>query len=154
MKVDGAASGQGVEPSWSNPHELECPSAMNADQLSWLPVPADGSTADHMQDAQHPDSQAPALSSDEGPAAALEPQRELSPVEHFAQVVRSRAKWGPAVDVNVRGLMASAVLTGQPVHIQLRNKQPVYLQGQPQWTHHKLAFKKVHLPICGMLDCQ
>ena len=106
-------------------------------------MPADGGAAEPMEDSQHPDSQGPALSSDEGPAAAApEPQKELSPVEHFAQVVRSRAKWGPAVDVNVRGLMASAVLTGQPVHIQLRNKQPVYLQGQPQWLHDHPAFPK------------
>jgi len=51
-------------------------------------------------------------------------------VEQFAQEVRRKAKWGPAVDVNVRGLMASAALAGQPVHIQLKNKEPVYLQGQ------------------------
>lgn len=60
------------------------------------------------------------------PAAA--PQH-LSPVELFAQEVRSKAKWGPAVDVNVRGLMASGALAGQPVHIQLKHKDPVYLQG-------------------------
>ena len=51
-------------------------------------------------------------------------------MEQFAQEVRQKAKWGPAVDVNVRGLMASAALAGQPVHIQLKNKEPVYLQGQ------------------------
>jgi len=60
----------------------------------------------------------------------LQSPKELSPVEHFAQEVRRKAKWGPAVDVNVRGLMASAALAGQPVHIQLKNKEPVYLQGQ------------------------
>lgn len=58
------------------------------------------------------------------------PAPELSPVEQFAQEVRSKAKWGPAVDVNVRGLMASGVMAGQPVHIQLKHKDPVYLQGE------------------------
>lgn len=57
------------------------------------------------------------------------PPRELSPVKQFAQEVRSKAKWGPAVDVNVRGLMASGAMAGQPVHIQLKHKDPVYLQG-------------------------
>lgn len=50
-------------------------------------------------------------------------------MEQFAQEVRSKAKWGPAVDVNVRGLMASGAMAGQPVHIQLKHKDPVYLQG-------------------------
>lgn len=58
------------------------------------------------------------------------PAPDLSPVEQFAQEVRSKAKWGPAVDVNVRGLMASGVMAGQPVHIQLKHKDPVYLQGE------------------------
>ena len=62
------------------------------------------------------------------PPAAPAPQ--LSPVEQFAQEVRSKAKWGPAVDVNVRGLMASGIMAGQPVHIQLKHKDPVYLQGE------------------------
>ena len=52
-------------------------------------------------------------------------------MEQFAEEVRTKAKWGPAVDVNVRGLMASGALAGQPVHIQLKNKEPVYLQGWP-----------------------
>ena len=56
-------------------------------------------------------------------------QQELSPAEQFAQQVRSKAGWGPAVDVNVRGLMASTTLAGQPVHIQLKHREPVYLQG-------------------------
>lgn len=56
-------------------------------------------------------------------------QQELSPAEQFAQQVRSKAGWGPAVDVNVRGLMASSTLAGQPVHIQLKHREPVYLQG-------------------------
>lgn len=50
-------------------------------------------------------------------------------MEQFAQEVRSKAEWGPAVDVNVRGLMASGAMAGQPVHIQLKHKDPVYLQG-------------------------
>lgn len=58
------------------------------------------------------------------------PAPKLSPVEQFAQEVRSKAKWGPAVDVNVRGLMASGVMAGQPVHIQLKHKDPVYLHGE------------------------
>lgn len=58
------------------------------------------------------------------------PPQDLSPVEQFAQEVRTKAKWGPAVDVNVRGLMASGIMAGQPVHIQLKHKDPVYLQGE------------------------
>ena len=56
-------------------------------------------------------------------------QQELSPAEQFAQQVRSKAGWGPAVDVNVRSLMASTTLAGQPVHIQLKHREPVFLQG-------------------------
>lgn len=56
-------------------------------------------------------------------------QQEPSAAEQFAQQVRSKAGWGPAVDVNVRSLMASATMAGQPVHIQLKNREPVYLQG-------------------------
>ncbi|KAL3153902.1 hypothetical protein ABBQ32_013467 [Trebouxia sp. C0010 RCD-2024] len=67
------------------------------------------------------------------PPPALLPQ-DLSPVEQFAQEVRTKAKWGPAVDVNVRGLMASGIMAGQPVHIQLKHKDPVYLQGVIQPT--------------------
>ena len=59
-------------------------------------------------------------------------QPELSPAEQFAQDIRSKAGWGPAVDVNVRSLMASGTLAGQPVHIQLKNREPVYLQGKLQ----------------------
>ena len=72
------------------------------------------------------------------------PPTQLSAVEQFAHEVRKKAKWGPAVDVNVRGLMASTALAGQPVHIQLKNKDPVYLQGQ--WTHSK--------GLCDMLILQ
>lgn len=64
------------------------------------------------------------------PPPPAAPAPDLSPVEQFAQEVRSKAKWGPAVDVNVRGLMASGVMAGQPVHIQLKHKDPVYLQGE------------------------
>lgn len=59
-------------------------------------------------------------------------QPELSPAEQFAQEIRSKAGWGPAIDVNVRSLMASGTLAGQPVHIQLKNREPVYLQGKLQ----------------------
>ena len=80
-------------------------------------VHAEDSTAEPMEGLQHQGLEAPALPSDKSlPPHESEAQREL--------------KWGPAVDVNVRGLMASAVLAGQPVHIQLKNKQPVYLQGE------------------------
>lgn len=72
----------------------------------------------------------PSASTPHSQLLLLQPPKELSPVEQFAQEVRRKAKWGPAVDVNVRGLMASAALAGQPVHIQLKNKEPVYLQGQ------------------------
>ena len=69
------------------------------------------------------------------PPHSPQPPKTQSPVEQFAQEVRKKAKWGPAVDVNVRGLMASAALAGQPVHIQLKNKEPVYLQGQLLHCH-------------------
>lgn len=71
------------------------------------------------------------------PPPALLPQ-DLSPVEQFAQEVRTKAKWGPAVDVNVRGLMASGIMAGQPVHIQLKHKDPVYLQGEQCFSNSSM----------------
>lgn len=59
-------------------------------------------------------------------------QQILSPAELLAQQVRTKAGWGPAVDVNVRSLMASGLLAGQPVHIQLKHREPVFLQGKVQ----------------------
>ena len=93
-----------------------------------------GSLADDTADAgtaegQHPALLASPLHAPVVPPPAAPPQ-DLSPVEQFAQEVRISAKWGPAVDVNVRGLMASGVMAGQPVHIQLKHKDPVYLQGE------------------------
>ena len=80
--------------------------------------------------AAGPDAEQPCSPKAEGhmppPPAA---DTELTPAEQFAQEVRSKAKWGPAVDVNVRGLMSSGVMAGQRVHIQLKHKEPVYLQG-------------------------
>ncbi|KAL0056243.1 hypothetical protein WJX82_009196 [Trebouxia sp. C0006] len=101
-----------------------------AQDIMQSPMLSDGSTVDIMdtteQDPVRPSASTPHSHSH---PPLLQPTKELSPVEQFAQEVRRKAKWGPAVDVNVRGLMASAALAGQPVHIQLKNKEPVYLQG-------------------------
>ncbi|KAL0036052.1 hypothetical protein WJX79_000012 [Trebouxia sp. C0005] len=92
------------------------------------PMLSDGSTVDIMDTTEQHPPKPSALTPHLHPPL-LQPLKGLSPVEQFAQEVRQKAKWGPAVDVNVRGLMASAALAGQPVHIQLKNKDPVYLQG-------------------------
>lgn len=89
---------------------------------------ADGGAGVGMAEAQDPTLPASPPNSPMVPPPAA-PAQELSPVEQFAQEVRTNAKWGPAVDVNVRGLMASGIMAGQPVHIQLKHKDPVYLQG-------------------------
>lgn len=95
---------------------------------------ADGSSDDPMDLAEGKDASIPGSPPTSPPASpqpppAAAPLKDLSPVEQFAQEVRSKAKWGPAVDVNVRGLMASGAMAGQPVHIQLKHKEPVFLQG-------------------------
>lgn len=92
---------------------------------AWCAMSAEGSTVDIMGGIEQDLAEPPA-----SPPHSPQPPKTQSPVEQFAQEVRKKAKWGPAVDVNVRGLMASAALAGQPVHIQLKNKEPVYLQGQ------------------------
>ena len=91
---------------------------------------ADGPAAEPTHSAEDQDA-APPASPPPSPQSVIPHAEatELTPVEKFAQEVRSKAEWGPAVDVNVRGLMASGAMAGQPVHIQLKHKDPVYLQG-------------------------
>lgn len=72
----------------------------------------------------------------DGPAhpdeSAKPAQQEHTAAEQFAKEVRNKAGWGPAVDLNVRSLMASGQLAGQPVHIKLKHREPVHLQGKVQ----------------------
>jgi len=122
-------------------HSQHIESIQCMSEPSMMCAPADGSTVDIMDTTEQDPARHPASTPYSHPPL-LQPSKELSPVEQFAQEVRRKAKWGPAVDVNVRGLMASAALTGQPVHIQLKNKEPVYLQGQ---CLHQLC-------VCEMFD--